>query len=145
MMDSRYTIEEGVELFLDFIGKGILKSGSEDSRSSDMGTVQWDVVDSEGNHMAVENMTIGGDTRIVGKIGGGDLWVQLRDIASIAILKSAPAITTSVSMQNGDKVTLRIDGDPVLSGKSPYGQFFIHLGKVSRVTLAKASAELTNS
>ena len=144
MMDSRYTVQEGVELFLDFIGNGILRSGSEDPRNSDMRTVRWDVVDSEGNRMTVEDITIGGETRIVGKIGEGELWVQLRDVVSIATLPSAPTTTVSVSMQNGEEVTLRIDGDRILSGETRYGRFFIHLGKVSRVTLAETTDGSTN-
>jgi AcrR family transcriptional regulator len=137
MMDSRYTVQEGVELFLDFIGKGILQSASEGTRNSGMRGAHWDVVDSQGNHMTVEDITIGGKTYIAGKIGEGELWVQLRDVASITTIKSAPAITTLVSMQNGEQVTLRIDGNPVLSGKFRLGQFFLPLGKTSQVALTE--------
>ena len=130
MMDSRYTVQEGVELFLDFIGNGILRSGSEEPRNSDMRTVHWDVVDSEGNHMTVEDMTIGGETRIVGKDRRRRAVGSTSGCSFDRYTHECPRYhNVSVSMQTANEVTLRIDGDPILSGKVPLRTILHSFGK----------------
>ena len=144
MMGSRYTIEEGIELFLDFIGKGILLSEPERSRKLGTGVHYWVVKDLKGNQIIIKDITIGGKPNIVGKLGEGELWIQLENVASISTQENGPMTSASVTMRNGDQVRLEINGDLLLSGESRFGKFSLPLRRVSQVTLASASQESTN-
>jgi AcrR family transcriptional regulator len=144
MMGSRYTIEEGIELFLDFIGKGILLSEPERSRELGTGVHYWVVKDLKGNQIIIKDITIGGKPNIVGKLGEGELWIQLENVASISTQENGPMTSASVTMRNGDQVRLEINGDLLLSGESRFGKFLLPLRRVSQVTLASTSQESTN-
>ena len=144
MMDSRYTIEEGVELFLDFIGKGILLSEPERSRKLGTRVLYWDVKDFKGKQIIIKDITIGGKTSLVGRLGEGELWVQLEDVASICTQENGPLTLASFTMQNGEHVTLEVDGDLLLSGESRLGKFLLPLRRVSQVTLVSTSDAATN-
>jgi AcrR family transcriptional regulator len=145
MMDSRYTMQEGVEAFLDFIGKGLLPSTADISRNPATGGPCWDVVDSKGNRTTIEDVAIGGRASIVGKIGEGELWVQLLDVASVTRPENVPSGTILVVMRNGEQVTLRVDGNPVLSGNSRLGRFFLPFVKVSQLTLQPENDAVRNA
>jgi AcrR family transcriptional regulator len=141
MMDSRYTKEEGIELFLDFIGKGVLLSEPERSRKLAKEAHYWDIKDCKGNQIILRDVTIGGKTILVGRLGEGELWIQMENVASMTIHEDAPLTSVSVILQNGEKVSLEIDGDLLLSGESRLGEFLLPMKRISQVTSVSTSAE----
>lgn len=141
MMDSHYTMEEGIELFLDFIGKGVLLSELERSQKLAKEVHYWNVKDFKGNQIILMDITVGGKTILAGRLGDGELWIPMENVASMSTHEDVPLASASVTLRNGDKVSLEIDGDLLLSGESRLGKFLLPLRRVSQVTLVSTSAE----
>jgi AcrR family transcriptional regulator len=144
MMDSRYTMEEGVDIFLDFIGKGVVLSEPGSAQKSGTTRACWTVKDLHGAQIIIKNITIGGKPNIVGKLGEGELWIQIENVASMSVQENCPLTSALVTIRNGDEVKLEINGDLLLSGESRLGKFFLPLKRVSQVTLVPTSAESIN-
>jgi hypothetical protein len=141
MMDSHYTMEEGIELFLDFIGKGVLLSELERSQKLAKEVHYWNVKDFKGNQIILRDITVGGKTILAGRLSEGELWIPMENVASMSTHEDVPLTSASVTLRNGDKVSLEIDGDLLLSGESRLGKFLLPLKRVSQVTLVSTSAE----
>jgi AcrR family transcriptional regulator len=129
LMDGRYSIEEGGEVLLDFMRRGLLEA--KDPKPS----AWWDVRDTKGFAVRVADIKIAGDTRLRGTIGDGELTVPVPHVTAIRILTDKEKHHATIHTKTGDQLNLMVDGRAVVSGTCAFGQYSIPLGKTSEITL----------
>jgi len=127
LADPSCTVEEGTEIVIDFVANGILQKGTAkpEARPS------WDVKDLKGFTLALEDLRFDEKDHLHVALGEGRLDISMEDIQSIHILDADGRCTADIIQNDGDRATVSIDRDMVLSGRSRLGPYSIPIHKVS--------------
>lgn len=135
-MDSRYTYEEGTEIYMEFLKKGLHLSETESS--TDKGGECWNVTDLEGTLVQLRNIGFNGSRCFSGSFGGGEIRVDMGSVSNIRMEKGGLVAITSKS---GEEIRLTIDESLLLSGQSVFGEYHVPLSKISSITTVLSSAK----
>jgi len=141
MMDSSHTPEKVVEIFSDFLHKGLLLPEAKKPEKSKAGDSYWDVMDSENQIIRVHDIYFGEKNYLSGKFGEAELRIHLENIVSISIQESCNQTSAMISEKEGEQITIEIDGEMPLSGESKFGQYTIPLRRISTISLVFTGAE----
>jgi AcrR family transcriptional regulator/predicted DNA-binding transcriptional regulator AlpA len=141
MMDSRYSLEEGAEILLDLMWKGLLVSNPEEPKEKGG---SWNVRDLKGVVVHIKDILIGGNSYFTGILGEGEIRVSMRDVVRIQMRKSEEVLRAVVSIRNGEQITLNIDGRVPVSGKSMFGEYSIPLERISDISARLESEQDLN-
>ncbi len=129
LMDGRYSIEEGGEVLLDFMRRGLLEA------EEPQPDAWWNIRDTKGFVVHVADIRIAGDTRLSGTIGDGELAVPIPHITAIRMMTDNDKYHATIETKTGDQFSLMVDDRVLLSGDCAFGQYSIPLGKISDITL----------
>lgn len=134
-MDPRYSGEKVAEVVMDFFSKGLGLSAGENPEKSKARSLYWDVCDCDGSKIRVSNLRFAEMDYLLGNFGRGELRIYLQNVRSISLQETDNLCLATVSMKNGENVTLKIDGNISLSGESEFGQHILPLKFVSSISL----------
>jgi len=134
-IDPRYTLEYVTKIVMSLFSKdGLLphpkkpvESGAEDSC--------WDVIDSKRLKTQLRNIRFDRKDYVCGVLGNGEYRIPLANFVSMTLDQEGNQISATLSAKNGEKVTLKIDGNTSLSGESQFGQYTIQLKDVTCISL----------
>ena len=134
-IDPRYTLEYVTKIVMSLFSKdGLLphpkkpvESGAEDSC--------WDVIDSKHLKTQLRNIRLDRKDYVCGGLGNGEYRIPLANFDSMILDQEGNQVSATLSGKNGEKVTLKIDGDTSLSGESQFGQYSIQLKDVTCISL----------
>jgi len=73
----------------------------------------------------VERFSFEGQTAISGRLGTGEVSIDLDKIASIHIILKDERLSAEVSLKDGEKIPLILEKGAVCYGKLPYGELRI--------------------
>jgi len=73
----------------------------------------------------VERFSFEGQTAISGRLGSGEVSIDLDKIASIHIILKDERLSAEVSLKDGEKIPLILEKGAVCYGKLPYGELRI--------------------
>lgn len=146
-IDPRYTLEYVTKIVMSLFSKDGLLPHPKAKSESEVELGYWDVMDCRRMKTRLKNIRFDGNDYICGVVGSGEYRMPITNFISMDLDQEDGQISMTLSTKNHDKITLRIDGNPTLSGESQFGQYLIHLKDVTCISLvcgedASASAHL---
>jgi AcrR family transcriptional regulator len=131
MIDPRYSPEEGQEVLLDFMRRGLLAPTPETSGGNEK---RWAITDKRGLVVTLEDLRIGGEAFLVGTLGEGEVRVPMENLLKVEIQGGHGKCTALVTIGTGEAIALDVDEGVALSGKSSFGDYSVPLGRISVVS-----------
>ena len=128
MMDSRYTIEQGVEVMFDLVSHGLLKMGAAKYCSC-----SGKVTDFKGVTSMVEKMLFGKQTYLPVRMGDAEVSINLKTVKSIRFHGKGASWIAEINGKDEQKQSCTVDSTLLLSGEVRLGAFAIPLKSVSHV------------
>jgi AcrR family transcriptional regulator len=142
MMDPRCTVEEGTEILLDIIRKGLLLPKQEGVRGQDH---EWAVTDSQGLTVRLKDIRFGQEGFLPGILGEGEIKVPIEYLVRIELQKVDGMRSAVVTGRDGDQVVLGVDETLAVSGNTNFGEYNVPLAKIDVMFMcpkADGSAEV---
>ncbi|MFH1091565.1 MAG: TetR family transcriptional regulator [Pseudomonadota bacterium] len=134
MMDDRYTLEEGLNLFQDFMYNGILAHEAGGSEKNKTGVISGEVTDQKGVTTRLLGIRFDEKSDLIGRLGQAEVYLDLDKIDSFKIRNSNVKCLVEITLKDGQSVTLEMSGDILLSGQAPFGKYTIPLKGVGTIT-----------
>lgn len=131
MVDSKYTLKEGVDALMDLLLSAIALR-EEDTARKEAPLSYYEVTDRKGTKTVLREIRFGDKGYLLGKIGDGEVKADLGNIASLKVEERIEA-TVVVVMKNGDRMSMQFDPKMSVSGKCSLGAFSILLGMISTI------------
>jgi len=128
MVDPTCSPDQGASTLLDFVANGILKRTSPEDRSP-----VWTVKDLKGCNVVLENLRFGDDEHLTAVLGEGQIHVSMENVQSILIRKNGKQYNALLAHNDGEKATVLIDGNLLVSGRSKLGPYSITMSKLSEI------------
>jgi AcrR family transcriptional regulator/predicted DNA-binding transcriptional regulator AlpA len=133
MMDSRYTIEEGMKIMFDFITHGIIKDISPETPKFKPVFPSGEVTDLKGVMTMVGNIRFGTSNYLPIKIGEGEVRIDPNKLKRIKFQQQESTFWAELVDTEGKTERVEVDGTLTLSGKVPLGGFVIELKNVMSI------------
>ena len=140
MIDSRYTVEEGMALLSDFFSRALLRPETVEENIEKEHAISGKVTDQKGAATALENIRIEGRPVLSGAMGEADVEIEMAKASKISLRSDGGIWTAEALMRDGQKVIIEVDGRQTLSGTATFGNFAIPLEKIAYIFLGKAMA-----
>ncbi len=134
-IDSRYTVEEGLEVLGDFLKYGLASQAGDHQPETTPNSIRWEVTDVKGVTTTVTDLRIDGEPELTARIGDALVRVELDKIRSLRRLQEETACTFQVTSRSGEKNDLQIEDDAILTARSHLGSFTIPWNRVSEISL----------
>ncbi len=134
MIDPRYTLEYVTKIVMSFF-KGGLFFQTDTPIKSRTENFYWDVMDSRGLRARLRHVRFDGKDYVCGVVGSGGYRIPVTNFVSMDLHQGDSQISATLSTKNNEKITLKIDGNPSLSGESQFGQYLIQLKDVTCISL----------
>lgn len=134
MIDPRYTLEYVTKIVMSFF-KGGLFLQTDTPIKSRTENFYWDVMDSRGLRARLRHVRFDGKDYVCGVVGSGGYRIPVTNFVSMDLHQGDSQISATLSTKNNEKITLKIDGNPSLSGESQFGQYLIQLKDVTCISL----------
>ena len=123
MMDSRYTLENGLEVMFDMLNRGISSQ-----EQSGPGMSSGDVIDINGVKTRVRDICFGKTRSLPAKSGLAEVQIDPQKVAEIKIMKNGSSFQAEITTKEGDseiaegkyKVIVKIvdqNGKPIAGAK----------------------------
>ena len=128
MMDSRYTIEQGVDVMFDLLSHGLLKKGA-----AEHSPCSGKVTDLKGVTSMVERIRFGKQTCLPARMGDAEISINLKTVKSIRFHSKGASLTAEINGKDEQKQSCTVDSALRLSGEVHLGEFAIPLKSVSHV------------
>jgi len=129
MMDSRYTIEQGVEIMFDLVSHGIVK------KDEGVCGCSAQVTDLKGVTSKVRKIRFGNLDRLPVKIGEAEVSVDPKRLQSIRFYRKGLSLVAEMAGMDGEKQSGVVDGTLLLRGEVRLGEFAIHLKSVAQLRI----------
>ncbi|MBI5591649.1 MAG: TetR family transcriptional regulator [Deltaproteobacteria bacterium] len=144
MMDSRYTIEQALEIMFDFISKGLLKTDPQGVTELEPAPAcSGEVTDLKGVTFSVQNIRFGGRSYLPAKLGEADVKINPNVVQNLRFCRKGNFFSAEVTGKDGQIQTAEVDGTLILSGEVSLGGFSIELKSVASVMVFNAQKPLT--
>ena len=135
MIDPRYTLEYVSKIVMDYSLKGGQLLQTETLRKSKTEHCYWDVMDSEGLKIRLRNIRFDEKDYVCGILGNGEYRIPVINFASLDLHQEDSQISATLSTNNGEEITLKVDGNTSLSGESQFGQYIIAAKDITSIAL----------
>ena len=99
-INPEYSIEQGMDAFMDVLEKGIVLTKVEQSK-----TAHWDVTDSADLHVELHNLLFDENPSLSIELGQGEVRVLTGRISSLQIRKSDDGYVAEVTTDSGEKLS----------------------------------------
>ena len=133
VLDNRYTVEEGVDILIDYVSRGVLTRPYSDTVHGAEKELQGEIIDKKGVTTKLREIRFDGSKRLIGRLGEAEVHLELDNIASFQIKHGGAQCQMEMRLLDGQSLTLELDGDISLSGQTPFGKFTIPLAAVHSV------------
>jgi len=134
-IDPRYTLEYVTKIVMSLFSKDGLLLYPKKPSESEAEDRQWDVTDSRRLKTRLRNICFDGKDYVCGVLGNGDYRIPVVNFVSMILDQEVNQMSATLSAKNGEKVTLKINGNTSLSGESQFGQYIIALKDLTCISL----------
>jgi hypothetical protein len=93
------------------------------------------VTDVEGVRVELSQVSLDGQTFVLGRRGAGQVAVPLDRVASLRLSQKDGRLTARLELKQGAPVELVVEPETPLTGRTSYGNFRIPLGRVAEIEL----------
>ena len=129
MIDSTWTSKEGAEVLADVMANGLLKREAANTKPKK----SWHVKDQAGSTIALDNLRFDNNDFLPAALGEGQLNVTLENVKSVGVEENNKLYFATITHSDGDKLTLSINGDLLVSGNSKLGTYRAPIRKISEI------------
>ncbi len=129
MMDSQYTIEDGLAAMFDLISQGISTR-----EQGNPGLSSGDVIDINGVKTRVRDICFGETGFIPARSGLAEVQIDPKKVAGIKIMKNGSSFQAELTSKDGKSYMVEVDGRVLLEGDTPVGRFSIQLNSIRSVS-----------
>jgi len=133
MIDSRCTIEKGIEIMFDLVAHGILKSGFSKAPKAEHKLSSSEVTDLKGVVTKVRNIRFGNMSYLPAKIGEAEVRINPEKVEKIKFLQHESLFLAEILGSDGQAERAVVDGKITLSGEVSIGQFSIELRNITSI------------
>lgn len=137
MMDSRYTLEEGMGLLSEFFSRALLQPEAMKPGDNRKGTIRGYVTDQKGTTASLEDVRIEMRPVLSGKMGEASVEIDLPKTSTISLRNNGETLTAQATMKDGQEVIAEVNGQHILSGTATYGKFAIPLERIDHICLGQ--------
>jgi AcrR family transcriptional regulator len=134
-IDPRYTLEYVTKIVMSLFSKDGLLPRPKIQSESEAELSYWDVTDSRRTKTRLRNIRFDGKDYICGDFGDGEYRIPVVNFVSMTLDQEGNQVSAKLSAKNGEKVTLKIDGNTSLSGESQFGQYTIAVKDLISISL----------
>jgi AcrR family transcriptional regulator len=134
-IDPRFTLEYVTKIVMSLFSKDGLLPHPKKPGESEAELNYWDVMDSRHLKTRLRNIRFDGKDYVCGVLGDGEYRIPVVNFVSMTLDQEGNQVSATLSAKNGEKVTLKIDGNTSLSGESQFGQFIISLKDITSIAL----------
>jgi AcrR family transcriptional regulator len=131
-IDPRYNIEKIADIAWDFIMNGIGLSAT--VKTEDTELLYWKLSDCNGHTIIVQDICSNEMSYISGRLGAGELQIPFNSISSIELQISNDLLSALVITKNEKSVTLSVNTDTRIAGKTEFGRYEIALRQVTHIS-----------
>jgi AcrR family transcriptional regulator len=135
MIDPRYTLEYVTKIVMSLFSKDGLLPQPKTQSKSEAELCYWDLTDSKRMKTRLRNIRFDGKDYVCGVVGNGEHRIPVTNFVSMDLHQENGQISATLSTKSNEKITLKIDGNTSLSGKSQFGQYLIQLRDVNCISL----------
>jgi AcrR family transcriptional regulator len=143
MVDSRYTLEQGVDALMDLLVNAIALREEDEPGSDEPGFYCCEVVDRHGTRTVLRDIRFKGERYLLGKVGEGMVKANPGNIASLRVEEGSEAMVVLV-MKNGDRISMHVHEEMSVTGTCGIGEFSIPLKKVSHIAFLEEQLKSTS-
>jgi AcrR family transcriptional regulator len=134
-IDARYTFEYVTRIVMSLFSKDGLLPQPKIQSKSEAELSYWDLTDSGRMKTRLRDIRFDGNDYVCGVVGNGEYRIPVTNFASMDLHQEDSQILAILSTKSHEKITLKIDGNPSLSGESQIGQYLIQLKDVACISL----------
>jgi AcrR family transcriptional regulator len=134
-IDARYTLEYVTRIVMSLFSKDGLLPQPKIQSKSEAELSYWDLTDSGRMKTRLRDIRFDGNDYVCGVVGNGEYRIPVTNFASMDLQQEDSQILAILSTKSHEKITLKIDGNPSLSGESQFGQYLIQLKDVACISL----------
>ena len=127
-INPKYSIEQGMDVFLDLLEKGIVARKEERSI-----IFRWEVTDLSGFRVKLDNLFFDEKPHLSIELGQGKAQIPCEKISSLHLDRSDGGLVAEVAIDDGQKRTISVDEKIALSGGFGYGVYRVPLEKLATV------------
>ncbi len=133
MMDSRYSVQDGVDTLIEVFGQGMANQG-EDIREPDGPRPRCgEVCDRKGVKTRLVDISVNGGPCLPGKVGEAQVELDLPGAKGVDFAGTGSKRVATATMRDGSRVVLEVDGETNLSGRASFGSFCIPLKSIENI------------
>lgn len=133
-MNPDYTIDDAMNISKIIYNNGVLPYSSLKEKKALQHPIYFDVTDSEGTKTHIHDARFGDHNYFVKGHGQGELRIKMENITDMDFEKAGLMTSVSITLMSNEQVIVKIKDDRMLSGKTPYGAFFIPVCKILNIT-----------
>jgi len=134
MTDSRYTEEDLLEAFFDVFLNGIRHTDKDAPGNGEPHRRAADVTNAEGETIRLESIRFGENATLSGAFATGEVQLNLEKVTGIHVQCENQRCTIDATMTDGQKISLEVEEDMILSGEAAFGVFAVPLKLLSRIS-----------
>ncbi|MBW2366763.1 MAG: TetR family transcriptional regulator [Deltaproteobacteria bacterium] len=135
MINPNYSVETCIDQYLDFLSNGLLLKDADTSEVSNPEGFNGKVVDLNGTEIQLEDIRIDNKKHVEGKLGGGQLQIEIEKIGRIEVSVKESENIAIVTMNTGEMITVQIAASVTLSGRSPFGKYMIPITETTKIAM----------
>jgi AcrR family transcriptional regulator/putative component of toxin-antitoxin plasmid stabilization module len=135
MMDSSYSIEQGLEVMFDLVSHGLLKNGASGTKELESGLSSGEVTDLNGLISKVEKIRFGNQNYLPAKMGEAEVRIDPGQVKEIRFFQRESSFVVELTSIDGETQMAEVDGNLSLSGEVAIGAFSIQLKNIASLVL----------
>ncbi len=133
MIDSRYSVEEGMKIIMDIMQHGLVHTGPLHHRPVDQQGPPGEVEDGTGMKTRLRDISIDGEYALRGRMGDAEANVDLNRLAVASFHEKGGRHLAKLATEEGQELEIEVDADMHLSGMAPFGSIRIPLKRIVSV------------
>ena len=134
MIDPRYSVEEGMEIIVDILQHGLVRTGPSSEKSVMEKGPSGEVEDSKGMKTRLEDISVDRKDSLRGRMGDAEVDVDLSRLASLRFLEKGAGYQAALTMQDGQEFVIEVDAEISLEGTAPFGFLRLPLKRIASVS-----------
>jgi AcrR family transcriptional regulator len=137
MMDSKWSMEKGLDMLIDVFGLGLAHISRERTRAEERHRSLSRLKDSKGVTTRLEGILVDGRPCLPGRIGEGEVELDLTRTNKVEILQEGGGCLAKATLKDRSEVVLEVDGGMIVSAEAPCGSFQIPLDRVVSISFGR--------
>ncbi len=134
MIDSRYSIEKGMEIIMDMLQHGLVHTNPSDQEPIMEKGPSGEVEDSKGMKTRLEDISFDRKYYLRGRMGDAEVDVDLSMLASLRFFEKGAGDRAALTMRDGQEFVIDVDAEISLVGTASFGSLRLPLKRIASIS-----------